>query len=359
MAAQALEPLDAGLVVAVAPPDDAVAGHELAGGHGRVADDDELVVAGQLLEDAPGRDGLGRRHARARVQPVVDAVVKVVEAQVLEVAAAVHGAEQLAAEADVGVHGAADVHEQQHLDGVLAALAPDEAETAGVAGRLLDGLVEVELVGDAFVARGELAKAPQGELELPHADLLVGAVAAVAALTGDLDGGPVAALAAHADAAGVEARVAEGAGAAGADPVVAAVVGLGLLLEALLEHPLERLQVQVLERGGQQPALLVGEAGHRQRVREPVPDLVVDLHRRLDALEHGRERLVVLVEVRLGLDQDAARDRVELVQAGRHEAHGEPAHEREPLRDRDRHPVEAQQEEEVGEHGVPRVSASS
>ena len=93
--------------------------------------------------------------------------------------------------------------------------------------------------------------------------------------------------------------VAERAGAAGAHPVVAAVVGLGLLLEALLEHLLERLQVEVLERGGQQPPLLVAQPGHGQRVGEPVPDLVVDLHRRLDALEHGRERLVVLVEVRL------------------------------------------------------------
>jgi hypothetical protein len=134
-------------------------------------------------------------------------------------------------------------------------------------------------------------------------------------------------------------------------------MGLVLLLEALFKELLERLQVEVLERGGQQPAFFGGEAGHVERVREPVPDVVVDLHRRLDALEHGRERLVVLVEVRLRLDEDAARDGVELVEPGGHEPHGEPAHEGQPLRDRDRHPVEAEQEEEVGEHRPIRASA--
>jgi len=130
--AQALQQLDARFGGAVAPPDDAVARHELAGSHGGGADDDELVVAGQFLQDAACGDGVAAGHLRVLVEPVVDAVVEVVEAQILEVGAAIDGAEELAAEADVGVHRAADVHEQQHLDGVLAALAPDEAETAGV-----------------------------------------------------------------------------------------------------------------------------------------------------------------------------------------------------------------------------------
>ena len=200
------------------------------------------------------------------------------------------------------------------LDGVLAALAPDEAQTAGVVGGLLDGLVEVELVGQALVARRELAQAAQGQLELARADLDVGAIAAVAALGGDLDGRAAAALAADADAAGVHAGVAERRGAAGADPATAAVVGLGLLGEALLEQAPQRLEVDLAERLDEAAPLLVGEAGEGERVGEPLPDLVGDLGRRLDALEGGDERLVVLVEVGLGLDEDRARQAVEAVE---------------------------------------------
>jgi len=117
------------------------------------------------------------------------------------------------------------------------------------------------------------------------------------------------------------------------------VVGLGLLPEALREHALECLQVQVVQRSGQEPALLLAEPRQRARVREPVPHLILDLDRCLDALEHVRKSLVVLVEVRLALDEDAARHGVEPVETGGYEALGETAHEREPLRYRDRHPV--------------------
>ena len=129
-------------------------------------------------------------------------------------------------------------------------------------------------------------------------------------------------------------------------------MGRVLLGEALPEQALERLQVEILHRGGEQAALLFGEPGHVERVRQPAPHLVVDLRRRVDALEHRREGLVVLVEVGLRLDEDAARHGVELVEAGGREPQGEGAHQRQPLRDRHGHAVEAQQEEEVGEHVV-------
>ena len=60
------------------------------------------------------------------------------------------------------MHGAADVHEQQHLDGVLAALRQTSSGGRRCR-RLFDGLVEVELVG-APRAR-QLAEPPQGELD--------------------------------------------------------------------------------------------------------------------------------------------------------------------------------------------------
>ena len=59
----------------------------------------------------------------------------------------------------------------------------------------------------------------------------------------------------------------------------------------------------------------VGQPGQGQRVGQPVPDLVGDLERRLDALEAGREGLVVLVVEGLRLDEDGARQRVEAVEA--------------------------------------------
>ena len=138
-----------------------------------------------------------------------------------------------------------------------------------------------------------------------YVEVDVGAVVAEAALVGHLHRRAAAALAADADAGGVHAVVAEGRGAAGADPAVAAVVALGLLGEALLEEAPQRLEVDVAERLSSRAALLVGEAGEGLRIGEPLQHLVGDLGRRLDALEDGEEGLVVGVEVGLALHQQA------------------------------------------------------
>ena len=78
---------------------------------------------------------------------VVDAVVEVVELEVLELG--LGGREQLLDALDVLVHRAADVHQQQHLDVVVALGHHLDVEVAGVGRGRADGVVQVEL----FLAR--------------------------------------------------------------------------------------------------------------------------------------------------------------------------------------------------------------
>ena len=347
-----------GLLVGLAPPQHTARVEQLRRRHGRVAHHDQLVVARQLAQRVGGQHRLARVAGRVQVQPVVHAVVEVEHPQVLEVGRAVDGGEQPPADAQVRVHRAAGVHQQQHPHLVAALPAPLDVEQAAVVGRRLDGGVEVELVGRQLVAGREVAQAAQGQLELAHAQGGVGAVALVAALLGHLDRGAAPSLAAHPHAARVHARVPEGRGAAGADPLRAAVVGLGLLAQPLLELAHQLVQVQVAEGGGELGPLLGAQAQRRQRVQQPLPHLVGDLDGRLDAAEGVGEGLVVLVEVGLGLDQHRAAQVVEAGEVAAGEAFGERLHEREPLGDRHGHAVGAQEEEELGEHrGGPGPSA--
>jgi hypothetical protein len=104
-----------------------------------------------------------------------------------------------------------------------------DVEPAGVARRGGDGAVEVEFVLGAFA--GEAAQAAQRDLDVARAELDRVVEVAVLAVLPDLDRRAVAGrLAADADALGVVAAVAEGRGAAGADPLAAALVAFLLLL---------------------------------------------------------------------------------------------------------------------------------
>ena len=96
---------------------------------------------------------------------VIDAVVEIVVFEVLELAAA--GREEFFADADVVVHRAADVEEQQHLDGVVTFRTHVQVEPAGVARGAGDRAFEVEFVGSALA--GETAQAAQRDLDVAHA----------------------------------------------------------------------------------------------------------------------------------------------------------------------------------------------
>ena len=145
--------------------------------------------------------------------------------------------EQAADRLEVRIHRAADVHEQQQADVVAPRRAEDELDLAGVAAGLVDGVVEVEL--GVLADAGELAQPAQRHLHLPQVERRIGAVVLEVALLRDLHRRAALALAADADAGRVHAAVAERRAAAGADPLVAAVVPLVLLLQPLEKAPHE------------------------------------------------------------------------------------------------------------------------
>ena len=120
---------------------------------------------------------------------------------------------------------------------------------------MVDGAVDIQLFRRAFA--GELAQAAQGDLDVARAQLDLVVEVLVLALVPDL-GGLALALAgvADADALGVEATGAERAGAASADPLVAAGVAFLLLFQAFLELLDELVQTT---QGLDLRALLVGQ----------------------------------------------------------------------------------------------------
>src|SRR5690606_38744197 len=92
--------------------------------------------------------------------------------------------------------------------------------------RAADGFVQVQLIRRAFA--GETAQAAQRHLDIAGAQFPAVVEILELALFPDLDGALVAAFAADADAFGIIAAMAEGGRAAGADPLVAALMA-GLL----------------------------------------------------------------------------------------------------------------------------------
>src|SRR5204862_7773925 len=139
----------------------------------------------------------------------------------------------LAHRLDVGIHRAANVHQQEEPDVVLPRRTEDELDLAGVAAGLVDRLVQVELAREPRPR--ELSKAAECDPHLPDVERLIGAVVGEAPLLGDLHGGARARLPADTDPGRVGAVVAVGRAPAGPDPAVAAVVALGLLAERLEE----------------------------------------------------------------------------------------------------------------------------
>lgn len=96
-----------------------------------------------------------------------------------------------------------------------------------------------------------------------------------------------------------------------ADPLVAAVVPLFLLFQALFEAAHDLFEIEVLDG----VALFLGQLAHLDRVLQPIEELLRDgLRLDVNALEMGCEREVEVVEVALRVDEDRARDVVEAVE---------------------------------------------
>ena len=157
--------------------------HELVGAHRRVADEDDLPVGAVGVDEVERREALVAPARVVAPHVVVDAVVEV---EVLEVAElGLGGREQLLADADVRVHRAADVEEQQHLHAVAPLGLQLDVEPAGVARGALDRPRQVEFLGHALAR--EAAQPTQRDLDVARVELDVAVEVAERALVPDLD----------------------------------------------------------------------------------------------------------------------------------------------------------------------------
>jgi hypothetical protein len=212
---------------------------------------------------------------------------------------------------------------------------------------MVSSSVELQLVA---LAR-EAAQPAQRHLDVARAELLGVVVVLEGALVPDLHRAAVLACAADADALRVVAAVAERAGAAGADPLAAALVALLLLLQALLERLHQLVPAHLLDLG-----LLLRAELELQHLAQPVErDVAGEVGEHLHALEVGGKGAVELVEVGLVLDQRGARQVVELVHRRAafvvDHAGAQRFEQGQVFLDRHRQFGRAQGEEEVDEHG--------
>jgi hypothetical protein len=257
------------------------------------------------------------------------------------------GGEELRHQLGVGVHRAADVHHEDDARVGAPRGAGHDLELACVLRRSVDRLLEIELALGALAREGpQLAK---GELDLPHVEDDVAAVALVGARVGRLDRASSSGMFAHAQAARVYPLPSERRSASRSDPSVSAVVPLFLLAQALLEKALQLGEIEGLE----QRALFVGELGALGGILQPCQELVGDcLGVGVDAAKVGGERYVERVEVCLAVDEDRACEEVEAVERAVVEAHRHGARQGHRLLRADRHLVLAKLVEKLDEHGI-------
>ena len=184
-----------------------------------------------FMEHIPGLGAFLPAAAVVLPYAFIQAVVEIEEFEVLELGGCC--AEQLFAQLDERIHRTADVEEQQQLDRIAPLRAHMDIEPA-LLGGAFDRGVEIELVLRAFT--GKAAQATQRHLDVARAQFLGAVEVLELALVPHLDRTLVSAFAADPHAFGIVARIAEGRGAAGSDPLVAALVTLFLFLEPLLQR---------------------------------------------------------------------------------------------------------------------------
>ena len=95
----------------------AAGNHDFVRAHGGVADENELVVPIEGMDDIQQRYPLAVPPAVVLPDRLIDEVVKIVMLEMLELAA--YRREQLFTDAHVVVHGPAHVQKQQHLHAVV------------------------------------------------------------------------------------------------------------------------------------------------------------------------------------------------------------------------------------------------
>ncbi len=314
--------------------------------HRCIPHDEDLPAIVEAAQDVARGNRVGARHAGAGEQVIVDAVVEVVGAEVAQAALLVERRQQAAHGLEVGVHGAADVHQQQQAH-VVAPWRPEhELDLAGVLAGLVDRLVEVEL--GLFTGSRQVSQAPQRHAQLTEIEGDVGTVILEPSLLGDLHRRTALGGAADADARGMLAVVPKGRLASRSHPAVAAVVPLRLLAQRFQKtlHELVRAQPFQLRQ------LFGRQVGKVLRVAEPLEDAFRDLvaHRPFDPFEHAREDAIVGIEVGFALDQAGAAKMVEAEQGGTMQSLLHGAQECLPFLDGDGNALFAQAVEEIEKH---------
>ena len=175
--------------------------------------------------------GIGVKHIKSRgavgvsasvllPDVLVKAVVEVEMLHVLELG--LGGREQFLDELDVPIHRAADVEEQEHLDGVSPLRTQPDVEIA-LLGRSPDGRVEIKLLGGP--GPGEFSQAAKRDLDVARPELDFSVEILEFALVPHLDGAKIpVSLLADADAFRIIAIGPKGRGACRADPFRAALM---------------------------------------------------------------------------------------------------------------------------------------
>src|SRR6185437_5304314 len=254
----------------------------------------------------------------------------------------------LLADLDVRIHRAANIEEQQHLDPVAPLRPHLNVQPAGVARRVLDRRVEIELVGHALAR--EAPQPAQRDLDVAGVDLDRVVEIAERALVPDLDrAAAAAALLADAYALGIVAVRAERTRAGSADPFRPALVASPLLVQP----PAQRLHqlVPSAERGDHR-LLLVGQIVFDHLAQPFLGDFGVNVEQAGDTLEVVAEGQVEAVVQRLVLDQAGPREKIEVVDAGRYDIVLERIEQRQELAGADRQLRGLQMQEKVDQHGA-------
>src|ERR1700722_3886471 len=199
--------------------------------HRGVADEDDAVVAAVGVDEAGGRRALVEAAAIVAPDALVQTIVEVEVFEPLELQS--RRRKQRLRGLDVPIHRAADVQEQQHLDGV-ATLGPELDVDVALVGGGANRAVEVELVLGALARK--TPEPPQRDPDVARPQRLVASEILEFAFVPDLRRTAAAALVlADPPALGVVAIRAERRGSAGADPFRAALVATLLFGETLAQ----------------------------------------------------------------------------------------------------------------------------
>ena len=209
--------------------------------------------------------------------------------------------EQGAAEVRVVVHRSAAVDQKQDLDGVSPGIPVADLQQSRPVAGVTDRPLHIQHLFRIADLCGKLPQQAEGHLELAGVQGGILAEVPEPALSRHRQRRPAPALAAHPEAVGPPSGISKDGAALGPDPVIAAVVLLGLFPEALFQHLQDLLQGLVLSAAA--PQFLQGAPEVLRRVIEPVHQFPGQLSLPRHIPEELQKHLVKAVIFRLTVQQ--------------------------------------------------------